>query len=103
MDGDQRKEEHRKGQEGVSWTATLDNTQLFFQPPQLLHADVVATAHHNDHRAQAARQLSLILQLFDNVAVHGCQGRTAGRLHQDLLIICRESRYQEGSGPKLIF
>lgn len=74
----------------------LDNTELFFQPPQLLHADVVAAAHHDDHRAQGLCQLALILQSLDNVTVHGCQGSATGRLHQDLLIICRERTQLRG-------
>lgn len=88
--------EQRKGQADPRWSATLDNTELFFQPPQLLHADVVAAAHHDDHRAQGLCQLALILQSLDNVTVHGCQGSATGRLHQDLLIICRERTHLRG-------
>lgn len=71
---------------------TLDHAQLFLQPLELLHADVVAAAHNHHHRAQVLCQLALGLQPFDNVIVHSCQSGTTGRLHQDLFIICTERK-----------
>lgn len=91
-DRNQLIEEYRKGPKDPRLSAILNNPKLFFQLPQLIHADVVASANHNDYRAQALWQLALILKPLDDVTVHSCQSSTAGWLHQHLLIICGKRR-----------
>lgn len=59
----------------------LDDAELFLQPLQLFHADVVAAAHHDDHRAQVWYQLAFSLQPFDDITVDSCQSGTTGGLH----------------------
>lgn len=76
-------------------STTLDDAELFLQPLQLFHADVVAAAHHDDHGAQVWCQPAFSLQPFDDTAVDSCQSGTAGGLHQHLLIVCRGRRCQE--------
>lgn len=75
----------------------LDDAELLLQPLQLLHADVVAAAHHHYHRSQALgrHQLAFYLQPLDDAAVDGGQGGAAGRLHQHLLVVCRRERRWE--------
>lgn len=63
------------------------HAQLLLQFLELFHADVVASTHHDHHRAQVLRQLALLLQSGDDVTVHSCQGSATRRLHQDLLIV----------------
>lgn len=72
---------------GLGSPALAVDAQLFLEAPELLQTDVVAAAHHHHHGPQLLRQLALRLQPADDVAVDGRQGRTAGRLHQHLLIV----------------
>lgn len=65
------------------------HSQLFLQSLQLFYADVVTTTHNHHHWSQLLRQLILLLQTRNDIAVDGCKSSTTCRFNKNLFIICK--------------